>query len=280
MLGSIGSALGSAAGAAGISAGGSLLSDAFNAWQAHEARTASEDMFRRRYRIMVHDLKAAGLNPMLAYMKDAGTPPVTSPAHATGDLGAVINQARTSSAQSNLMKMQEQAVAAQTAKTDAETDLTIAQAAKTRRETLDEGQYSAESSSRTYKGIAEGQAADAMAATRNSLRPAELLRATSEAEIARAGIQHALNLEAAEFTEWKRDFAVYLDDVLKMAQSTNQVSQAFSIGKVLRLIDEFRQRAPGPQGKGPVGPSDWKGVYRGNDGKFRRDSYGPSGESR
>lgn len=114
------------------SVAGSLASDAFNAWQAHESRTASEDMFRRRYRMMVADLKAAGLNPMLAYMKDAGTPPTTTPAHASGDLGMVINQARTSSAQSNLMKMQEQQAAAQTAALDATTDRTIAEAAKIR----------------------------------------------------------------------------------------------------------------------------------------------------
>lgn len=229
-------------GAALGSIGGSLVSDAFNAWSAHEAREASENMYRHRYQIMVSDLKKAGLNPMLAYMKDAGTPPTTTPAHASGDLGSVINQARQSSAQSNLMKIQESQAAAQA-------DLLNAQAEKTRTETK---WIDRQAEAGIYKDTSTGQLNDALTATRSVLRPGELQKLNSEAEAAELMLPHYRNLSEAEKSEFKQKIAPYLKDVESMSRSAANAGVLLNINKLWSILDGMA-RSKGPTRYGPSG---------------------------
>jgi len=220
MLGDIGSAL-----------GGKVVEGAFNAWQNHEARTASEDMYRRRYQTMVTDLSKAGLNPMLAYMKDAGTPPTVGGA-TIGGIGETINQARQTSAQSSLAKIQEQNVIANT-------DLANANAAKVRAETVNTALAGKQIEAQTYASTASGQYADTQAAQLRALLPSVLSRARSDAEAAELLLPKARNMSAAEYSQFKREISPYLSDINSMANSANQAANAISPVKVFRMLDDL-----------------------------------------
>jgi len=54
-------------GAAALGAGGSM-------WASSQSAAQSKDMYKKRYQWQVKDLKAAGLNPMLAYQNGAPVP--------------------------------------------------------------------------------------------------------------------------------------------------------------------------------------------------------------
>lgn len=73
---------------AGVSAGGSLLSGWMNNSAADQRQQNAQDFnlaaYGMRYQMMVQDLKAAGLNPMLAYSSGAGGAPSVGPASAQG----------------------------------------------------------------------------------------------------------------------------------------------------------------------------------------------------
>lgn len=227
------------------SVGGSLASDALNIWSANEARKASENMYRHRYRTMVADLKAAGLNPMLAYMKDAGTPPTTTPGHASGDLGMVINEARKSSAQSNLMRMQEEQV-------EAVTDKTRAEAEKVRAET---SWIDREKEASVYRDKSSGQLNDAIAATRSALRPGELQKLNSEAEAAELMLPYYRNLSEAEKSEFKQKISPYLKDAESLSRTAATGAALLNISKIFSILDGLAKTKP--KGGRSYLPKDW-----------------------
>ena len=130
-----GAILGAAAiGAVGSIAGGFAQARAQRT-EASRLREWQADQYARRYQITMSDMRAAGLNPMLAYSQGPGTPPSGAMAN-IGDFGtsaasrivseavsrkAMVEQAR---AQTELQK--------QTAKTEAE---------KTRRARMEADDY-------------------------------------------------------------------------------------------------------------------------------------------
>lgn len=66
----------------------------------HQAQDFERDMFEHRYQMQVKDLKAAGLNPMLAYTQGPGGVPGSSAASATpGKVSDAFNTSRLVSAQ-------------------------------------------------------------------------------------------------------------------------------------------------------------------------------------
>lgn len=71
-----------------------------NTKNAHEANDFNKWMYQNRYQMQVHDLQAAGLNPMLAYNQAPGSAPSAAVAHAEKtDAPRVFNESRLASAQ-------------------------------------------------------------------------------------------------------------------------------------------------------------------------------------
>lgn len=86
-----------------LGAGGNIASTAYNNRQAekrqHEAQDFSAQQYATRYQTQVRDMKAAGLNPMLAAGASPGSSPQSSAASSTGHMditGAAANAASTS----------------------------------------------------------------------------------------------------------------------------------------------------------------------------------------
>ena len=85
--------------------GGSLLSGFLNNSAASDrqsnAQGFSAQQFATRYQTTTADMKAAGLNPMLAYQQGGGNAPTSSAASSSGypDVGAAYNASKMASAQ-------------------------------------------------------------------------------------------------------------------------------------------------------------------------------------
>jgi len=69
------SSAGLAVGGMALDYGASALQNRFQRKAAHEAQDFSAQQYATRYQTQVKDLKAAGLNPMLAYMQSPGSAP-------------------------------------------------------------------------------------------------------------------------------------------------------------------------------------------------------------
>lgn len=94
------------AGDIGSQIGGSWLNNRYALQRQHDSENFDQMMYSQRYQIQVKDLKAAGLNPMLAYTQGPGPGPSVSPAGAApgeGGLGsrgvAAYNTTRLASAE-------------------------------------------------------------------------------------------------------------------------------------------------------------------------------------
>ena len=92
---------------------------------ADRANDFSAQMFSTRYQTTVNDMKAAGLNPMLAYSQGGGSPPsgqqANVPANSGSSAVAGYRAGRLNQAQVDLIQAQADAASAQAAKTRAET---------------------------------------------------------------------------------------------------------------------------------------------------------------
>jgi len=99
------------------SVGGALLGHGLAKDRQADAQDFSAQQFANRYQTTVQDMKAAGLNPMLAYSQGGGNAPTSSAASAqSSDLSQAYLQSKLNSAQIANIE-------AQTAKTQAETNI-------------------------------------------------------------------------------------------------------------------------------------------------------------
>lgn len=121
-----------------LSVGGSLLSGILNNDSAEErqadAQQFSAQQYASRYQTSVADIRAAGLNPGLAYGGISGSPPTSGIASPGGmpDLGASFSQSRQASAQSALSSATVANIEADTLNKSKQGDLYEAQAAAAR----------------------------------------------------------------------------------------------------------------------------------------------------
>lgn len=110
-----------------LSAGASLVTGWVNNQYAEDrqadAQNFSAAQYAKRYQTQVADMKAAGLNPMLAYTQAPGNSPggVVSSSNATPDLGSSLNQSRMASASQDQAKAQTNVTNAQVANLNADT---------------------------------------------------------------------------------------------------------------------------------------------------------------
>lgn len=125
-----------------FSLGGSLVTGWLNNQYAEDRQNAAQDFsakqYATRYQTQVADMKAAGLNPMLAYTQAPGNAPggIVGSSNATPDLGASINQSRQAGASESQAESAKTLTSAQAANINADTankvkqgDLLEAQAA-------------------------------------------------------------------------------------------------------------------------------------------------------
>jgi len=90
---------------------GTAVNFALNSRSQEKAQNYQSDMFQSRYQMTVNDLKAAGLNPMLAYTQGVGGAPSSSAVSSGGssmgsDAVDSYNSSRIASAQAALLAAQ------------------------------------------------------------------------------------------------------------------------------------------------------------------------------
>lgn len=95
-----------------IAAGGSFITGMLNNSAAssrqEDAQNFSAEQYANRYQTTVKDMRAAGLNPMLAYSQGAGNAPTSAAASSAGmpDIGSSFTQGGLASAQRAQMQAQ------------------------------------------------------------------------------------------------------------------------------------------------------------------------------
>jgi hypothetical protein len=83
-----------------LSFGSGILGNMFASDRQDDAQDFSAQQFATRYQTTTKDMKAAGLNPMLAYSQGGGSPPSSSAASASmPDVGATHLQSKMTTAQ-------------------------------------------------------------------------------------------------------------------------------------------------------------------------------------
>lgn len=96
-------------------AASSALSQAFTRSNQNDAQAFSANQYANRYQTTVSDMKAAGLNPMLAYSQGPGASPQSSGSSVSAtDMGSTYTQAKIASAQVANIEAQTEKIKAET----------------------------------------------------------------------------------------------------------------------------------------------------------------------
>lgn len=235
MLGDI-AALGGVLGSALLSHSGASAQNAANAKQAQLNREFQERMSSTAYQRAVADMRAAGLNPALAYQQGGASAPSGSTARMENTLSGAASSASRAAVVAQEVenaRATNQSIRAQTSKTAAEAQqIRIESAARLRelearaglsetsayrmRELLEPEK--ANIGMRTRLALGERETIDRLLGGREALLEAQARAARASASLDELGIPHARNEAAAERTWWKRTISPYLNDAGKIAR--------------------------------------------------------------
>lgn len=236
----VGALFGGPMGAAAGNLFGNVLQNIGSAKQAREQMDFQERMSNTSWQRGVADLKAAGLNPALAYMKGGASTPSGAMAPVVNEVGAAVSsglQAAQTLASLKNVAADTELKGSQAAQVESETSLNVLRDPLIRAQTR-----GAVSSSRQAEALAD----QALANLENIQVDTQLKRGTLESGISRAkseaervaaearlsalGIPRAENRAAAESSWWMKKVDPYLEGVSRAASSARDA--AIGLGSI------------------------------------------------